>query len=472
MVFTIGLSYKKNNRCNSYPLLGRRIYVKQSYKTYYLIVTILLVLFTGCKSEVKLQDLKGKKRQPWYEPIPYGMVYIKQGSFTMGASDQVDDKNILPERNVSVSSFWMDDTEITNNEYRQFVNWVKDSVAASLTFKAGIDYYKLTDKDDQIIDPPVVDHMKIREIWKDDKPEVQEAIQPIFYQGNERFYGSHEIDYRKIFYSYAYIDLQKAARRANSFNYATQSYNGGITGRQDFIVSENIPVHPDTLVWVRDFTYSYNEPWTLKYFYHEAFKEYPVVGVTWEQAKAFCHWRTEQKKIYLATHGSAPIQDYRLPTEAEWEYAARGGRLNSMYPWGGYYTSTEKGCFVANFKPKRGNYIADSRYSTKTMKVGSFDPNDYGLYDMAGNVSEWTSTAYNESGYQMIDDLNPEFTYDAQADDPPAMKRKVVRGGSWKDVSYYLQVSTRDYEYQDSARSFVGFRCVMNAIEDERKAYQ
>jgi formylglycine-generating enzyme required for sulfatase activity len=103
------------------------------------------------------------------------------------------------------------------------------------------------------------------------------------------------------------------------------------------------------------------------------------------------------------------------------------------------------------------------------MKVGSFDPNGYGLYDMAGNVAEWTSTAYDPTGYQMINSFNPEFQYNASVNDPPALKRKVVRGGSWKDVSYYIQVSTRDYEYQDSARSFVGFRCIMNAIEDARK---
>jgi gliding motility-associated lipoprotein GldK len=399
------------------------------------------------------------------------MTYIKQGSFQLGAGDEKKLEPLHTVKNVSVNSFWMDDTEITNGEYRQFVKWSTDSVAASLTFQAGLDNYKLTDKDNQFYNPPIIDRTKIGEIWNDDNDAVAAEISKLYYQGNERFNRSKEIDYRKVNYRYALIDYKKAAKRANSYNYKTQSYEGGITDRSNFIINKEVNVYPDTLVWVRDFTYSYNEPWTLNYFSHKAYIDYPVVGVTWEQANAFCHWRSEQKKIFLDLHDILPIHAYRLPTEVEWEYAARGGSQQSVYPWGSYYTSSEKGCYQANFKPKRGDYVSDSRNTTKTMKVGTFDPNGFGLFDMAGNVAEWTSTAFNESGYEITHDLNPEFSYDAQPEDPPALKRKVVRGGSWKDVSYYIQVATRDFEYQDSARCFVGFRCVMNAIEDERKSY-
>jgi gliding motility-associated lipoprotein GldK len=440
--------------------------------TYYLFFLITLLIGAGCSEDVVVHELRGKTRAPWFEPVPYGMSYIQQGTFKIGVSDDNIDQALVPIRNLSVQSFWMDETEITNNEYRQYLRWVSDSVAATLTFKAGIEYYMATGRNNQILEPPVVDRLKISDIWTDQREDVAEALQPIFYQGDESFYGPREVDYRNISYSYAYIDLEKAAKRANSYNYATQSYDGGIQSRQDFIVKKEVPVYPDTLVWIRDFTYSYNEPWTLKYFHHPAFYEYPVVGVTWEQANAFCHWRTEQKKNFLGRHGILPVHSYRLPTEAEWEYAASGGRLNAKYPWGGYYTLNDKGCYLANFKPKRGNYIADSYTSAKTMKVGTFDPNDFGLYDMAGNVAEWTSTAFDPAGYELMHDMNPEYRYDADSGDPPAMKRKVVRGGSWKDVAYYLEVSTRDFEYQDSASSYVGFRCVMNAIEDERKAYE
>jgi len=349
----------------------------------------------------------------------------------MGGGDQTIDGQISETKNVSVNSFWIDETEITNSEYRQYVNWVTDSIAAMLTFKAGVDEYKATNRDKEFYDPVLIDWNKVSQIWSDDNSDVRSAIDSLFYKGKERFSGSREIDYRKVYYEYYYIDLKQAAQRSNSYNYKTQSYSGSVvdqaTGnvspikdRSSFMFKERVPVYPDTLVWVRDFTYSYNEPWTLKYFSHPAFKDYPVVGVTWKQANAFCHWRTMIKDKFLSQNKILPIHPYRLPTEAEWEYAARGGKMNNKYPWGSYYTSTQKGCYVANFKPKRGNYVADSNYATKTMKVGSFDPNGYGLYDMAGNVAEWTSTAYDVSGYSLMHDMNPEFQYNASENDPPA----------------------------------------------------
>jgi formylglycine-generating enzyme required for sulfatase activity len=100
------------------------------------------------------------------------------------------------------------------------------------------------------------------------------------------------------------------------------------------------------------------------------------------------------------------------------------------------------------------------------MKVGTFSPNDYGLYDMSGNVAEWTSSAYFESGYDLANDMNPEIDYRAKSDDPPVMKRKVIRGGSWKDVEFFIQNSTRTFEYQDSTKSFIGFRCVRSSFRN------
>ncbi|MCO5247572.1 MAG: SUMF1/EgtB/PvdO family nonheme iron enzyme [Chitinophagales bacterium] len=157
--------------------------------------------------------------------------------------------------------------------------------------------------------------------------------------------------------------------------------------------------------------------------------------------------------------GEAFPEEFRLPFEHEWEYAARGGRQLSPYPWGGPYIRNTKGCLLANFKPGRGNYPEDGGMYTVPAK--SYWPNDYGLYNMAGNVSEWTLSSFAENSYAFMHDMNPDIRYDAKKDDPITMKRKVIRGGSWKDIAYFLQTSTRDWEFQDSAKSYIGFRNVM-----------
>jgi gliding motility-associated lipoprotein GldK len=160
----------------------------------------------------------------------------------------------------------------------------------------------------------------------------------------------------------------------------------------------------------------------------------------------------------LRKQGIPDVQDYQLPLESQWEYAARGGLDLNMYPWGGPYTRNYKGCFLANFKPLRGNYIDDG--NVYAGKVGSYEPNEYGLYDMSGNVAEWTRGAYHPSAYIFQHDLQPDYQYNATPQDPAVMKRKVIRGGSWKDIAYFLQTSSRDFEYQDSTKPYVGFRNV------------
>ena len=81
---------------------------------------------------------------------------------------------------------------------------------------------------------------------------------------------------------------------------------------------------------------------------------------------------------------------------------------------------------------------------------------------MAGNLAEWTSSLYYEGGVNFLGEFSPDLQYDAKDNDPIMMKRKVVRGGSWKDVSFNIQVSTRNFEYQDTAKSYIGFRCVLD----------
>lgn len=234
----------------------------------------------------------------------------------------------------------------------------------------------------------------------------------------------------------------------------------------DFLNTYIVNVYPDTTAWINDFENAYNEPYTRLYFSHPGYSDYPVVGVSWEQANAFANWRTDYLRRSLGRQG-VYIEPYRLPTEAEWEFAARGGANKNMYPWEGDLPISGDGCFYANFKPNEGNYVKDGNLITS--RVGTYEPNDFGLYDMAGNVSEWTSTAYTESIDRLTSDINPEYRYNAAIEDPYKMKRKVVRGGSWKDIAHNVRSDLRSWEYQNEQRSYIGFRCVRTQIGFAKK---
>ena len=251
-------------------------------------------------------------------------------------------------------------------------------------------------------------------------------------------------------FEYEWYDWQRAA------------HDRGRSPRASFIRRKKINIYPDTLVWIRDFAYSYNEPMTRNYFWHPAFDDYPVVGVDWHMANAFCYWRTKLWNAYQTYQDGVVSEDFRLPFEHEWEYASRGGHDMAPFPWGGYYIRNSKGCLLANFKPGRGNYPEDG--GLYTVKADAYFPNDYGLYNMAGNVSEWTATAYYENAYAFIHDLNPDIRYDAKAEDPEAYKRKVIRGGSWKDVMFFLQTGTRHWDFEDTTKSYIGFRCALTFL--------
>ncbi len=440
----------------------------------YLIVFAVMLLSSCQKDKQNQYLLLGKSnREKYFEPTPFGMAYIERGAYNLGDNDD-ELFEIAPTKMVSTEAFWIDDTEITNNEYRQFVYWVRDKKARELLGQTYTDFLITEDKYGNPLDEPGINWDERIE-WDD--PEYVNAMDELYLPEQDRFGYRKEIDTRKLVYEYYWVDFKQAAKRSNSYNYDIQKYQGTvinskgettpIENRSSFLMRESVPVYPDTLCWIRDFAYTYNEPFTLKYFSHPGFDDYPVVGVTWQQANAFCNWRSNLKTLTMERFKEAPPHDFRLPTESEWEVAARGGMMNNMYPWGSYYARNVKGCFVANFKPQRGNYVADSETTTAAMKVGQFDPNPFGVYDMAGNVAEWTSTAFYEAGYELMNDFNPEIQYRALPDDPPVMKRKVVRGGSWKDVAYFIQASTRTFEYQDTAKSYIGFRCVRTSFRNE-----
>lgn len=433
-----------------------------------------------------------------------GLVLIEGGTFTMGRVEQdlLYDWNNVPRR-VTVSSFYMDETEITNVDYREYLHWIS---------RVFVDY-----------------------------PEV----------------------YRKAL--------------------------------------------PDTLVWRRPM--AYNEPYVQYYFRHPAYNDYPIVGVNWLQANDYCQWRTDRvnenilimegildpdpnqigeenfhTEAYLAGQYEGLVREnlpsldpnkefrrvqledglllpkYRLPSEAEWEYAALALIGNTfeervyerrIYPWDGHNVRNDaakvRGQMRANFVRSRGDMmgVASDLNDNASIPapVGSFWPNDYGLYCMAGNVNEWVFDVYRPLSFQDFDEFNPlrgnvfktlvrdeegnvaekdslgrlryrpvteeeainRWNYkkayylnyrdgdyessvidggdwsaekDEQALDSKRMysqevgnetslvsdKTRVYKGGSWRDRAYWMSPGTRRFLDETQSRDDLGFRCAMTRV--------
>ncbi len=435
-----------------------------------------------------------------------GLVLIQGGTFTMGriVDDVRYDWNNTPKR-VTVPSFYMDETEVTNADYREYLYWL------------------------------------------------------------ERVY----VDYPQVY--------------------------------RDAL--------PDTLVW-RD-ELAYNEPLVEYYLRHPAYNDYPVVGVSWVQANRYCEWRTDRvNELILINQGilekdpnqrgannfntdaylagqyegivrqnlpdndpnnetrRARMEDgffqpkYRLPTEAEWEFAALGligdDELiedRKMYPWRGNYTRNDerqnRGKIMANYARGRGDYMGVSGSLNDghgiTGPVKSFWPNDYGLYDMAGNVSEWVLDVYRPLSFIDVDEFRPfrgnvytvkerdadgniaekdslgrvpvrqmtaeenlnranykrsdlrnykdgdiessiSTLQEGQVDPDKSTSKmyfqgdpitkeglttrisdnsRVYKGGSWRDRAYWLIPGTRRYLDQSESRDDLGFRCAMSHLGKE-----
>ncbi|MFY0688315.1 MAG: gliding motility lipoprotein GldJ [Cyclobacteriaceae bacterium] len=300
---------------------------------------------------------------------------------------------------------------------------------------------------------------------------------------------------------------------------------------------------PDTTVWAKDL--AFNDPYVDHYYRYPGFRFFPVVGVNWRQAVNYCNWRTRVVNIKLAEDAgyfesdlsgddafagaeagpSGPPQriplesgvvlpNYRLPTEAEWEYAAQAligvqwmdeqQTHRRLYPWDGHALRNpygkSQGFMMANYKRGRGDYAGIAGRLNDgamiTTYIYDYPPNDFNLYNMAGNVNEWVQDVYRALSFQDMDDMNPvrrdgvldeESGYDQtysfigneteyteeeavgagispkmfNADNPPTKRMRVYKGGSWQDVAYWLSPGTRRAIFENQSTSDIGFRCAM-----------
>jgi formylglycine-generating enzyme required for sulfatase activity len=207
---------------------------------------------------------------------------------------------------------------------------------------------------------------------------------------------------------------------------------------------------PDSTVWA---DVPIDVPWHT-YFYGKEWSDHPVVGVTWADARVYC--RAAGK---------------RLPTEAEWEYAARGGRIGGVYPWTGLSPRDDQGQYRANFAPRDTARSADGH--AFTAPVGTYPANPWDLYDVSGNVAEWVRDAYapNYSVYEPRSESegsrgSRDPIRDPVYEDSTAALR-VVRGGSWASNAFEIGVGVRTAQAKDQASARIGFRCAADGPSTE-----
>lgn len=412
-------------------------------------LAIAMVLLSSCSSIVGLNPPRNYRSVT--SPIP-GQVFIPTGTFEMGASADPDVfVQFSQSRKVSVAAFFMDANEVTNNEYREFVHWVRDSIAIT-NFVENKEPFLVKPKTkeeigdtERPIEWNVVASGKL--LWSKSARKKNPRLDEMFYKQDHLFNKKGDLDTRILNYAYGVFDYNEAFK--NRDNLAKT--------KADFTLVDTVNVYPDTTVWVRDFENVANDAMLKNYFSDPKFGDYPVVGVSWKQAKAYTIWKT-QKINRLYKDSKRPPIEIRLPTEAEWEYAARGGVDGKNYPWGDNLHGP-KDCLMANYKIAPGNYVADGGLFTKPSK--SYSANNYGLYNMAGNVAEWTDNFYSSSPQGIAGDLNPNLI---SADGSLATAgRRVVKGGSWRDAFYFIRNASRTFEFQDTARSYIGFRTVSSA---------
>ena len=328
--------------------------------------------------------------------------YIPPKSFTSLDYTGSDSVSFYGRRTATVHGFYISQTEVTNTEYRGFVYYVRDSIAHKILshFRNGtnnIDWSQRIDWNNSLLDALMI------------SPE-------------ERIFGRKEIDPVKIVYE---IDF--------------------------FGKKELLSVYPDTLVWLRDNTFTYGESLTKKYFSPGSYDNYPVVGINLKQAMAFCRWKTEQVTKALKGEAADSLKMLvRLPSGAEWESAAFEEKDTVNLSSGSKQCNCNSGTMTDRHGLKTKGFEDDGYLYTAPIR--SFPPGPNGLYDMKGNVAEWTSTGRDEI-------MNVEMK-------PEKLKTSfIVKGGGWNSTAFYLQAGVCQFFAVDAAHSFVGFRYVVHVFK-------
>ncbi|RKR82278.1 gliding motility-associated lipoprotein GldK [Mucilaginibacter gracilis] len=418
-------------------------------------------LFCACKTSKIIYEVPTDVRPYTGKTLtaPPGMIYIPAGTIYESSTIKDSINADTSTRRVSLSSFFMDMTEVSNKQYRKFVDWVADSVAVTTYLKN---------------DPKFFYNAKLKSKTASAKGAKADSVarminwRNIDINGKVPFWQSHSEKFPGL------VSMVNGRKTLNKdmlkFAYTHVQAGGPNAGKS---VTDTIKIMPDNNVWQEDFPNSQSDFLVNNYFQLKGFDNYPVVGVTWKQARAYTGWRNI---ISASTLDRSLVElglSFSLPTEAQWEYAASGGEQNMENATGNVQSKdqnvvpsyiqkkTKKILPIANFKQGEGDYTRDG--AIQTVPVKSYAPNVFGLYNMAGNVAEWALDAYSPSAFEFVEDRDPVLLLDATDEDADVMKRKVVRGGSWKDNATDLNTATRNYEVQNVAHSYIGFRCTMAA---------
>lgn len=413
--------------------------------SFFLTSTSLFLLFQNCFVVRRSSDYKGEVigvqgRVEWRMKVPVNMILIRSGSFIMGETDDDIVKEVGLNKQVTVDSFCMDKTPITNNQYRQFTDAMFEVVEER---EAEEEDARIAQEEEELAAQEEAEEEELEEDEFEydsafENPEEEQAT-----EAEEAKVAPEEEN------ATANQETEEESEEGEEAAEAEEKTDQNLDKDEDPLTREYIEevLLPDKNAWVNDFTHNMGGPME-DYHIHPAFDEYPVTCVSWYAANEFSSWRSALLNSYREEQKLPPMPEFRLPTEAEWEFASQGGGNQAKYAFGGPYL-TEKGEFLANFKPRRGDY---GKYPY-TCPVKAFKPNPYGLY-IGHNVREWCIDNFAPDALSHVWDLNPVYL-DETSD------LVVVKGASWKDIHRFLTIGSRDFEHKGAKHSYIGFRNVM-----------